>query len=694
MGESLIQKGKKVLISHNISRYIYIFYYAYLNQELPKWMAGLIRNCNQKQLRAQYDSVPRLKLDTYDGSGQAVHPDLVEWRNKLWMVCTPYPYSTDTYENPCIYSGENCYTLEPHPGCRQPLAFPQYRGIKNHISDPCIFVFQDTLHVIYRDTVFEAGITEQKTYLTRSCDGAEWETPKLIERSMTDSLISPAVVVDENTIIWKYHVTLTTEFGGILTLSSSCNGLDWYSNGHLACTGVPEGMTIWHIAVAYKEGFSKSCGANNSDKSLIGLFALRKKGDKDRFELFWACSDSVGESWRIESAVNLFDDRALHSFVYYKSALLPNTGDIFLSIHDEKNRWYFTVVTNDYCDLMKTTDGLYKTAYRIFIKTFQNRVSYRRYIYKHQLNPYSLSKEIFLYKLDGKYVGTNAFLGCLLNMCETQLTGIQSCDTAVLPAAQGYGIFSHIIKEAEQYYKDQHVVLFGFPNKNSYHGFIKLGWRDLGEYITYVLIQRPGVILAMKLHLVGSNALECEHNIPGKIRRACKINFLEQIFEYKTCPFTEEEISVINQQGKYVSIKRSKSYFQWKIDNTGADGYRYRVLRSDGILYGYLIYKKSLMGYITIVDWFLNPDTETDQTTILASLLVDFSKCSTCLFFPMIKPGSAECAMRLRLGFFEGQRFGLRLNSSRLVVKSEECTSADWRLRAIDLDSFFNKTEG
>src|SRR5256885_11351623 len=49
----------------------------------------------------------RLVIPTYDGSNQATHPDVLLERDDsgaphLTMAMTPYPYSDEHFENPCL----------------------------------------------------------------------------------------------------------------------------------------------------------------------------------------------------------------------------------------------------------------------------------------------------------------------------------------------------------------------------------------------------------------------------------------------------------------------------------------------------------------------------------------------------------------------------------------------------------------
>jgi GNAT superfamily N-acetyltransferase len=63
----------------------------------------------------------------------------------------------------------------------------------------------------------------------------------------------------------------------------------------------------------------------------------------------------------------------------------------------------------------------------------------------------------------------------------------QSCDTATHPKARGKGYFMKCLKALKQELKDGDIF-FGFPNKNSMPGFIKLGWSHRGDVNTWVRV--------------------------------------------------------------------------------------------------------------------------------------------------------------------------------------------------------------
>lgn len=63
----------------------------------------------------------------------------------------------------------------------------------------------------------------------------------------------------------------------------------------------------------------------------------------------------------------------------------------------------------------------------------------------------------------------------------------QSADTCVLPAARGKGIFMGMVFHKLEKVEGQGTV-YGFPNVNSSHGFLKSGWHLVDERYTTVLL--------------------------------------------------------------------------------------------------------------------------------------------------------------------------------------------------------------
>lgn len=102
-----------------------------------------------------------LLIPTYDGTGQAVHPSVIDfkleynletWRGyRYWMAMTPYPRSYDAFENPSIVASQDGLTWVIPPGFGNPLDIKGGRG--NFNSDPNLVYDPDerTLIIYWRE---------------------------------------------------------------------------------------------------------------------------------------------------------------------------------------------------------------------------------------------------------------------------------------------------------------------------------------------------------------------------------------------------------------------------------------------------------------------------------------------------------------------------------------------------------------
>ena len=134
-------------------------------------------------------------LDTYDGSGQAVHPDAVVtpagwggWRSHL--VVTPYPGGDAAFENPSIYVdiGESAPDWRVPIGVSNPLVHPD---VSAYLSDPDQLYDPATneIWLYYRQVT-----SVNQILLIRSTDGVQWSTPVVVVTVPNHFAISPTVV--------------------------------------------------------------------------------------------------------------------------------------------------------------------------------------------------------------------------------------------------------------------------------------------------------------------------------------------------------------------------------------------------------------------------------------------------------------------------------------------------------------------
>lgn len=133
---------------------------------------------------------------TYDGSGQVVHPTVRYFPNawngyRWWAAITPYAGSNNQLENPSILVSEDGTTWAPPPGLTNPLVQPPVGGYN---SDPHLVMGPDgVMHLFYRD-YFGAEPSEHIKLMT-STDGVTWSAPVLVlaNNQATRRVMSPAV---------------------------------------------------------------------------------------------------------------------------------------------------------------------------------------------------------------------------------------------------------------------------------------------------------------------------------------------------------------------------------------------------------------------------------------------------------------------------------------------------------------------
>ena len=91
-------------------------------------------------------------LPTYDGSGQAVHPDIVgpeQTGGVYLMAFTPYPFTNDRFENPSVVISDDGLRFREERRGLNPLA--PTPGT-DHNDDPDILCAEGHYDLVYLET--------------------------------------------------------------------------------------------------------------------------------------------------------------------------------------------------------------------------------------------------------------------------------------------------------------------------------------------------------------------------------------------------------------------------------------------------------------------------------------------------------------------------------------------------------------
>ncbi len=278
-------------------------------------------------------------IHTYDGSDQCVHPDTLSFDNKIWLVATPYPYGMEEYENPCIYFGAEIYSL--NECSNNPIDLQQKHEIGFHLSDPCIFELEGNVICLYRENVRQNG--KEKNIIKYKCmrENGVWSESKIVIKSDTDPLLSPAVYVEDNGIC-KYPIMVHVnrqKNSSRLVLTELNDDMTIVASRELNCTCIPDDYYVWHIAIAFYEGRKKGL----IDETKYGLFLLRNSIQADDFKLCYA-SFVDDNTWEVKKEVEVpasIKQNILHP---YKSCFIANTNEILFSYVDIKHRYRLTII--------------------------------------------------------------------------------------------------------------------------------------------------------------------------------------------------------------------------------------------------------------------------------------------------------------------------------------------------------------
>jgi hypothetical protein len=204
-----------------------------------------------------------LTVPTYDGSGQAVHPDVLwfpqGWRGwEYWMAFTPYPRGKQQYENPSIVVSHDGKSWVVPQGLINPIVRPGLGGAYNSDPDLSYDVANDRLVMLSRQVSGNFNVISSLT----SANGTAWSAPKVVFRRRNHGMISPALILPESGRPQVYYVDaggkacpkrstriLRQDAASLEALRPSAVERGW---GAAIETGLQQpGYWIWHVDVTW-----------------------------------------------------------------------------------------------------------------------------------------------------------------------------------------------------------------------------------------------------------------------------------------------------------------------------------------------------------------------------------------------------------------------------------------------------------
>jgi hypothetical protein len=215
-----------------------------------------------------------LVTPTFDGSGQGMHPGIVEfataWHGfKYWMSMTPYPGNNFHVEDPSLLASNDGLNWQVPTGVTNPLA----TTLGVHTMDPDLFYdsASDQIWLYYLDSALDGIHLWRRT----SADGVNWSAAQDMLRLPIYQIISPAVAkTSTGYALWTVNsgtvgcsapqttVELRTSTDGVFWTAPQTVSLTQpgYQVWHIAVTSVPSKNEYWAVYAAYP---AASCGTTS-----------------------------------------------------------------------------------------------------------------------------------------------------------------------------------------------------------------------------------------------------------------------------------------------------------------------------------------------------------------------------------------------------------------------------------------------
>jgi hypothetical protein len=207
---------------------------------------------NEGALPALANAPTPLVIPTFDGFGQAMHPDIAYFPDKwngynYWMAMTPFTYSNNQSEDPSIVVSDNGLTWEVPPGLTNPLIVAPPAG---HNADPAIVYNDDANELWVYFMRYWKTPNQVKLALMKSGDGVNWTEPEYLltwNLSSSDNERSYSIIKQGSD--WHYWGQ-SNDAPHKIYYRYSTDGENWSETTSVTFS-LPPSLAPWHLSVIY-----------------------------------------------------------------------------------------------------------------------------------------------------------------------------------------------------------------------------------------------------------------------------------------------------------------------------------------------------------------------------------------------------------------------------------------------------------
>lgn len=286
---------------------------------------------------------------------------------------------------------------------------------------------------------------------------------------------------------------------------------------------------------------------------------------------------------------------------------------------------------------------------------------------------------IYLADDNGVLAGQYATIPVRMNVSGRRINGALSLDTMTHPGYRKQGIFVTLAKKVYEDTRSGGVsIVYGFPNDNSFHGFIKhLDFFVLDEIPTWIRpVSIPGFLLAKLGNRISASSVGKPLQVlfdlvfrPGGAGGGVEVRS-EPVFPPSMDGLYEKASPLIGNH-----VIRDWKYLRWRYDDNPRHSYkRFFAYRSDEPT-GYCVCGKTERDGIKIglvVDILASPDDRASVSSLLRAALSWFREEGMLLASCLLPKGSPFLKTLKRAGFLVPKRpfpYIVRINDDSLDRK-------------------------
>lgn len=299
-----------------------------------------------------------MRIPTYDGSGEAVHPDVVAfdapWHGaRYWLTMTPYPRSKQTLENPSILESSDGFHVGVPTGLQNPIVKAPKKP-KDYNSDPELLydAANDRLVLFHR-------LVETKTntiHVSTSRDGIKWTGIRSPFWERSHNAVSPTVAPRPDAPAMMWYVSAgkngceakSTRVVMRTAADPSGGFVDTKWAGPYTTDLAIPGYNIWHIKARWIPSKAEYW-------MLISAFPEHGNGCRTD-DLFFARS-SDGLHWTVYGEPMMrHEDREWTAAAVYRSSFLYDDQtdelSLWLSARGSDGAWHMGYARVRYSSLL------------------------------------------------------------------------------------------------------------------------------------------------------------------------------------------------------------------------------------------------------------------------------------------------------------------------------------------------------